>query len=185
MKHSFIAPLITAGLFALAGCSSTPTKVDTGAISAQTFNFIGTMPKPTPGYADQRQVVHTLVQQAIKKNLANKGITQVTNNGDVTVAYLIIVGNNASTVSINDYFGYRDDAQALHEKAFDAYTGSKVPNYFEAGTLVIDFIDPKTFKVLKRNFATQPVLRNLAEDARAERIQAIVDKILADLRVKA
>jgi hypothetical protein len=87
-------------------------------------------------------------------------------------------------VSINDYFGYRDDAQALHEKAFDAYTGSKVPNYFEAGTLVIDFIDPKTFKVLKRNFATQPVLRNLAEDARAERIQAIVDKILADLRVK-
>ena len=185
-SHSFLLPAfalaLAAGL-ALAGCSSTKTKVDKGPIKAHTFNFIGTMPKPTPGYADQRQVVHTLVQRAITKNLAGRGITEVNGGGEVIVAYLIIVGNNASIMSINDFFGYRDDTQALNDKAYDAYTGSKAPNYFEAGTLIIDFIDPKSFKLLKRNYATQPILRDLPEDVRAERIQEIVDRILQDVRV--
>ena len=67
--------------------------------------------------------------------------------------------------------------------AHDAYTGSKNPNYFEAGTLVIDLVDAKSFKLLKRGYATRPVLRNLEADARAARIQGVVDQIFSDLRV--
>ena len=44
------------------------------------------------------------------------------------MAYLVILGNNASTESINTYFGYGRDAEALHDKAQDAYTSSKNPN---------------------------------------------------------
>ena len=64
------------------------------------------------------------------------------------VAYLVIVGNNASTEAISTYFGYNRDAAALHDKAQDAYASSKNPNYFEAGTLLIDLIDAKTYKLL-------------------------------------
>ena len=101
---------LTAGIFVLAGCASTPTKVDTGPIRAATFNFVDGGVKPAPTYADNRDAVHALIQAAIAKNLAARGVKRVSSGGDVTVAYLVIVGDNVSTRSINDYFGYRDDA---------------------------------------------------------------------------
>lgn len=176
--------LLAAGALALAGCSSTSTKVDHGPISARTFSFVDPGAKPAPAYADNRQAVHTAIQEAVAKNLAARGVTKVAKGGDVTVGYLVIVGNNASTASISDYFGYGEDAAGLQDKAQSAYTKSKNPNYFEAGTLVIDVIDGKSFKLLKRGYATRPVLRNLSADARAERIQGAVDEILRDLQVK-
>jgi hypothetical protein len=174
---------IAAGCLVLAGCSSTPAKVDSGPIRAGTFSFVNTGPKPAPGFTDNRPAVHAVIQDAITKNLAARGLSRTASGGDVTVAYLVITGNNASTASISDYFGYGEDASALHQQAHSAYTGSKNPNYFEAGTLVIDVIDTRTFKLLQRNHATRPLLRNLPEDARAARVQEVVDEILRDLRV--
>jgi hypothetical protein len=170
-------------LLALAGCSSTPTKVDHGPIRARTFSFV-TRDRAVPDYADGRQVVHTMIQNAITKNLGARGLTKTEQGGDVTVAYLLIVGNNAVTTSVNDYFGYGEDAAALQNKAHKAYTGSKNPNYFEAGTLLIDIIDSKTFKLLQRHYVTRPVLRDLNDDARAARIQETVDQILAEVQVQ-
>lgn len=175
--------ILAACVLTLAACSSTPTKVDTGSIHARTFSFVTKSSRPSPAYADNRKVVHAMIQDAIAKNLAGRGVTKVSENGDVTVEYLVIAGNNATTTTINDYFGYGEDATALHEKAHTAYTQSKNPNYFEAGTLVIDLIDSKTFKLLKRGHATRPILRSIPDDERAARIQEIVDEILRDLRV--
>jgi hypothetical protein len=175
--------LLAAGVIALAGCSSTPTKVSSGPIRAQTFSFVNPGSKPVPDFADNRQAVHAMIHDAITKNLAAKGIKQVDSGGDLTVGYLLIVGNNGATAAINDYFGYGSDAEALHEKVQDAYTSSKNPNYFEAGTLVIDLSDTKTYKLLKRGYATRPILKDLPPDARAARIQEVVDEILRDVRV--
>ena len=175
--------LLFTGLLAFAGCSSTPTHVKGGPIHATSFSYVNTGQKPAPGYADNRAPIHSMIQGAITRSLSGRGLTQVASGGEVTVAYLIITGNNATTSSINDYFGYGDDATALHEKAHEAYTGSKNPNYFEAGTLLIDLIDSKSFKLLKRGYATRPILRELPDDARAARIQEVVDEILRDVRV--
>jgi hypothetical protein len=174
---------LTAGIFVLAGCASTPTKVDTGPIRAATFNFVDGGVKPAPTYADNRDAVHALIQAAIAKNLAARGVKRVSSGGDVTVAYLVIVGDNVSTRSINDYFGYRDDAWALHEKAHAAYTSTGNPNSFEAGTLLIDIIDNKTFKVRARNYATRGLLRKVPENERATRIQDVVDSVLKNVRI--
>jgi uncharacterized protein DUF4136 len=171
------------GVLLLAGCASTPTKVDTGPIRAATFNFVDGGVKPAPAYADKREAVHAMIQAAIAKNLAARGVKRVSSNGDVTVAYLVIVGDNVSTRSINDYFGYRDDAWALHEKAHAAYTSTGNPNSFEAGTLLIDIIDNKTFKVRARNYATRGLLRKVPENERATRIQDVVDSVLKNVRI--
>jgi hypothetical protein len=183
MKSKMIL-LLAAGALAFAGCSSTPSKVDTGPIRAGTFNYINTGAKPAPDYANNEQAVHAVIQEAITKALAQRGVSHVAAGGDVTVAYLIITGNNVSTTSINDYFGHSGDASALHEKAQSAYTSSKNPNYFEAGTLLIDIIDSKSFKLLRRGHATRPMLQNLSADDRAARIQGVVDEIFLDLRIK-
>ena len=173
--------LLAAVSMALAGCSSTPTKIDLGPIHARTFSFVN--PGHAPDFADDRQAAHQMIQAAITKNLAAKGVTRAAVGGDVTLGYLVIIGNNATTESISTYFGYGQDAAELHDKAQDLYTGSKNPNYFEAGTLVIDVVDSKTFKLLKRGYATRSTLKNLPDDAKAARIQEVVDEILRDARI--
>jgi hypothetical protein len=183
MKLNKITFLLAAGAFAFAtGCTSTPTKVDAGPVQARTFNFV-TTDRPVPSYADNRQAVHTMIQDAITKNLESRGVKKTASGGDITVAYLVITGDNVSTTALNEYFGYRAEAMALHEKAQEAYTSTKNPNHFASGTLVIDLVDNKTFKLLKRGYATKPLLRDPSNEVRAGRIQEVVDEILRDARV--
>jgi hypothetical protein len=182
MKYSSFVALNLAALL-VAGCSSTPTKVDKGPIRAATFSFVDPGTKPAPSFADARQQVNTMIQDSITRNLASKGVSKVAAGGDVTVAYLIIVGNNVSTVAIHDYFGYGRDFNELQDKAQDAYSGSKNPNLFQAGTLLIDIIDGKSYKLLKRSYVTRPVLNNPTVEARAENIQEAVNAVLSGVQI--
>jgi len=182
MKSPYFLALTLVALLA-AGCSSTPTKVDTGPIRAATFSYIARSSGTGPTFADNRAPLHTMIQNAINQNLADKGLAHVATGGDVTVAYLVITGNNASTTAINDYFGYGRNASELHDIAQDAYTGSKNPNYFEAGTLLVDFVDARTYKLLKRSYVTRPLLRNPSAEVRLQRIQEAVDAVLKDVRI--
>jgi Domain of unknown function (DUF4136) len=184
MRFLRAIPLL-AVLLALTGCSTSPEqeKVSTGSIQARTFSFINPGSRPAPEGTDNRESAHRMIQGAIAQNLAGKGMTKTSAGGDVTVAYLVIVGTHTSTEAVSDYFGYSEDADKLHMKAHDAYTGNANRSYFEAGTLVIDVLDGKTNKLLKRNFATRPRLRNLPAEERSAGIQEVVDSILQDLRI--
>ena len=176
--------LIVAAAFVLAGCSTVKTNVDTGPIRARTFSFINTGSRAVPDYAEKRKQVHAAVQEAITASLAAKGVNCVKEGGDVTVAYLIIAGNNATTTSLNEYFGYTADATALVDQVHksQAVTGDD-RSYFEAGTLVIDFLEPGTSKVLKRASIQAPILRALPLEERKARLQKLVDEALSDLRI--
>jgi hypothetical protein len=181
MKYSLFVTLNLAVLL-VAGCR-TPTHVNTGPIHAATYSFIAKTPSMAPEYADKREPIHALIQDSISRNLASKGLKKLPSGGDVTVAYLVIIGNNASTEAISTYFGYDRDTAALHDKAQDAYAGSKNPNYFEAGTLLVDIIDAKSCKLLKRSYVVRPILSNPSAEVRAERIQEAVDAVLKDMRL--
>jgi hypothetical protein len=183
MKLSCFPVLSLAALLA-AGCSSTPTRVDTGPIRATTFEFMQRAPQSvSAAFADRMAPIHPVIQDAITRDLSAKGLSKVASGSDVTVAYLVIIGSNVSTKSVNDYFGYGRDAMALQDKAQDAYTGKKVGYYFEAGTLLIDILDSKTFKLLRRNYVTRSILRNPSAEARAANIQEAVDEALQGLRI--
>jgi hypothetical protein len=176
--------ILLAAALAAAGCSSVKTHVDTGPITARTFSFLNTGPKERPAYADKRTQVYTMINEAVTRNLAAKGVSNVPSGGDVTVAYLVIAGNNATTTSLNDYFGYTDDAAKLVDKVHtEQAIKDQDRNYFEEGTLVIDIISPQTMKLLKRTAIQSPILRNLAPDVRQARIQSFVDQALSGLRI--
>ena len=167
----------------LVGCSTAKTKVDRGPIKAGTFSFIRTRSAPEPASANET-AVHTMVQDAITHALADKGVKKLPTGGDVTVAYLIIGGNNAATTSLNEYYGYGGDAQALVDEVHKAQTiKSDRRDYFEAGTLVIDLIDPHENRLLWRSSMQRDILRNLAPEVRAARLQQVVDASLKDLRI--
>jgi hypothetical protein len=177
--------LICIALVAVAaGCSSVKNHVDKGPIQARTFSFLDAGSRQLPAYAEDRAQAHAMIQEAITKNLASKGVTKLPAGGDVNVAYLLIVGNNAETTSLNEYFGYTDESAALVDEVHKEQTvKSKERGYFEAGTLVIDVLDPKTSKLLQRRSIQAQVLRNLPAENRAARVQSIVDQELAGLPV--
>src|SRR6516162_3939707 len=163
----------------VASCSSVKTHVDKGQVKARTFSWLDTGSRPTPDFAEDRKEAHTLVQQAITKNLAARGVSYVPTGGNITVAYLIVVGNNVATTSLNSYFGYTPDSEALVEKVHSQQTSSDPSRgYFESGTLVIDILDPATSKLLQRRSIHAQVLRDLPMEKRVERVQSIVDQAL-------
>ena len=74
-----------------------------------------------------------MIQKAITKNLAARGVTRVSSGGDITVPYLVIVGDNASTTAIRAYFGYGDDLGDLHDRAQKAYTRQRIQAISRSG----------------------------------------------------
>jgi hypothetical protein len=175
--------LVLVGLFACGNCFAVSTKVNRGTIHARSFNFVSRTGKADAAVADNREAVHKMIQAAITKNLASRGVNRVNGGGDLAVRYLLIKGDNASTTAIRDYFGPGDDLGDLHDKAQKAYTGSKNPDRFEAGTLLIDLVDGRNFKLMKRGHTTRPIALGLSASARAARIQQGVDQILSDVKI--
>ncbi len=180
-RSSLWACLLLAGL--VAGCSSVKPQVDEGAIKARSFSFFDPGPRQLPAYAEERKEAHLMVQQAIMKTMAAKGVSYVPKGGDVTVAYLIIVGNNGSTTSLNGYFGYSEDSDALLKKVHAEQTGSDSRGYFEAGTLVIDLVNPASSKLLQRRSAQAQLVRNLPLETRSARVQSLVEQMLKDVPI--
>lgn len=180
---TIITSTLSLGVLLLSGCSTTPTHVDTGAIKAHTFSFVNGGTQTKAEFADNRDLTHIMIQQALTDYLVDKGMTKVDSGGDVTVAYLVVIGNNVTTESINKYFGYGRESGALSDKAHKAYTGTSNPNYFEAGTLLVDIIDTKSFELLSRNHVTRPLLRNVSADAREANIREAVYEVMKDLKV--
>jgi len=172
---------LAAAALMLASCA-TPTHVDKGTIKAASFSFVNTGPLPEYAFREDRKQVNALVQDAITSDLAAKGVKYVEQGGDVTVAYLIIIGNNVSTTAINEYFGYGADAVALQDKAQKAYTDGKQRGFFQAGTLLIDIINPRTNKLLARRYVTRPVLQNPTAETRKANIEEAVKEVLKDVR---
>jgi hypothetical protein len=176
--------LLTAGVLLLAGCASTPTRVDHGPITARTFSFINTAAKPAAPFADSRPDLHPRIQEAITKALAAKGLARVPSGGDVLVGYLIIVSDAVTTQAVDDYFGYAMAATDLQEKAHKTFAaGNKNPAPYPAGTLVIDIADAKSYRLLWRDYVCRPIMRQLPTDERIARLQEAVDEALKGLRL--
>jgi hypothetical protein len=185
MKHAknyrfLLGTLLAATAVALTACSSVKTSVDTGPVKARSFSFIN---PPAPP-ANNTAPVHAMIQDAITRHLAGKGLNHLPSGGDVTVAYLVVAGNNGLTTSFADYFGSTSDAYDLLDKVHNAEAvGSDRRDYFQAGTLFIDVINPQTSKLLWRGSKQRDILQNPTPEVRAERIQEVVDATLQPLRV--
>lgn len=185
MNHTTRFAFALVGLLAVAGCTSTPTRVDKGPIKAATFDFVARATGPRSTIAESDEAVHAMIQDAITANLAAKGVARVEGSGDVKVAYLVVVGNNVTTVEVNDYFGYGRDSAELADRAHKASAvDNKNPDYFESGALLIDIIDARTFELLKRNYVVRPIMRDLPAEERQARIRDAVDEALGGLRIK-
>ena len=176
--------LLAAGALALGGCATEPARYNAGAVKARTFNFVRMSESPNTSDADKQAQLHALIQNAIEKNLASKGLTKVDKDGDVAVLYMILISDGTSTKTINDYYGYDESSNALQDEAHKAFAIDKRnKTAYDAGTLVIDIVDLPQGKVLWRNFVWRPILKDLPTEQREVRLQEAVDEVFKNLRV--
>jgi hypothetical protein len=189
MKNSVLPVLrLTAvaltAILALAGCSSTPPlQVDAGPVRVGSFNFVNSKASAQAARDERRQAVHGMIQAAIAENLTARGFQRTPGRGDITVAYLVVVGNGAATAVFDDYFGLGREGGEIGAAVHERQSGLGGPNYSEAGTLVIDLLDSNTLKLLKRATVVRPVLRNAPAEIRKEHLEQAVADALQGLQV--
>ncbi|MBK1792104.1 DUF4136 domain-containing protein [Persicirhabdus sediminis] len=163
--------------------SSCANKVDMPKGNSKGYSsmrFVKQKPGSKPSYADQSEKVNQMIQSSIKEQFASHGLATDSPNADLTVGYMLVLQDNASTTSEDDHFGYGRDAEEIVDAAhMEGVIKSERPDYFEAGAIVIDVLDSKTNELVYRSFATRDLLTNPSTSQRKKAISGAVNEALA------
>ncbi len=137
-------------------------------------------PKSVPTFANPDDRANHAIQSALASTFRSNGFTVDPANADLTVAYLIVLQNNATTQLIDDYFGFGRSSMQIAEIAHDrGVIRNNRADYYQAGTLVIDIIDNKTGKLVYRDYATRDVTGDLSDAQLQARANSAVQEALA------
>ena len=106
--------------------------------------------------------VNTLIVQAIERELTSRGLTKVTADPDVKVAYLAATVPNLPVQSVPFYH--------VVNPAYSGMVGSATMNMWDVttGTLVIDLWDRKSDRVVFRGTITEVLQRAPSADLQAD-----------------
>jgi uncharacterized protein YceK len=166
-------------LAAISGCSSIPTPKGSSK-GYSTVRFIA--PKKAIDVDETERVLtaNRMVHESITAQMENHQLKVVEQgDADLVVAYLIVIQDNFSTTSINQYFGYRDDASDIVDKAHSKGLSGRQLERFKRGALVIDLIDAKTLKLVYRDFAVNGISSRDPDEVRQKKINDAVQEALA------
>ena len=137
-------------------------------------------PKSVPTFANPDDRANHAIQSALASTFRGKGFAVDPANADLTVAYLIVLQNNATTQLIDDYFGFGRSSMQIAEIAHDrGVIRNNRADYYQAGTVVIDIIDNKTGKLVYRDFATRDVTNDMSDAQLQARANSAVQEALA------
>ncbi len=164
---TFIYCLCLTAIFV--GCSPISVSHDydpqTNFSNLKTFSWL-----PFPEKTVFNQLVVERIKKAVTAELSFKGLSQNSQRPDFLIA---MYGATKEKLDINDW-GYNDGPRALGwgERNID------VRQYTE-GTIILDFIDPKSRNLIWRGEAKAAIDPNASPDKRRKRINEGVAKLLA------
>ncbi len=173
MKVSRGVLLLCAVLLA-AGCSSVSVSTDFDSkvdfAGLHTYSWIDT-PQSTSANVQKELVMNSLVEgrvkNAVNEQLAAKGFKETTQDPDFLVAFHMGVQDKTDIQSWGYGYGYWGLGGG----------GVSTVNYRE-GTLILDFIDPKTKDLIWRGVGKKVVSKNATPEKRQQGINDAVAKIL-------
>ena len=106
--------------------------------------------------------VNTLIKEAIERELTSRGLTKVTSDPDMKVAYLAATVPNLQVQNVPFYH--------VVNPAYSGMVGSATMNMWDVttGTLVIDLWDRKADKVIFRGTITEVLQRAPSADLQGD-----------------
>lgn len=165
-------------LAAISGCSSVPMPKGTSK-GYSTIRFINPKQAIEVDETERALAANRMIHEAITAQMEDHGLRVVQQDDvDLVVAYLLIVQDNVSTTSINQYFGSRDDASDIADKAHTKGLSGKQMERFKRGALVIDLIDAKTLKLVYRDYTVRGISSRDPDEVRQKKINEAVAEAL-------
>lgn len=165
--------LLPVALLALAGCvtvrSSTSPSADLGRY--RTFAWYASPAPKTQQTSFERSPAGELVRDRIARDLAARGIQLSPDHPDFFVAYHTHLQQR---LDVNDW-GYPT-------VFWGSPPGPVTLDEYTQGTLVVDFIDPRTGQVFWRGSATSVV--NHPENPNMQKLASAVDKVMSKYPVE-
>jgi hypothetical protein len=168
-------------LVVLGGCSGgmeIQTDVDPAADFSgfKTWNWVPVSAEKTgdPGVDDG--VVRTRIQNAVEEELTKRGYLKSTDTPDFLVNYHTAMKDELNSMEMQEYY----EAQTYEEFRKDVtytYTWHK-------GTLILDFIDAKSNKLVWRGAARAEVNLNDSAETKKARISKAVERMLREFPPK-
>lgn len=136
-----------------------------------TYDWV-TRPKGHPADAREAMLKNDLLEQRIKsavnKTLAEKGLSQVSDSPDIFVAYHTGVEDKIKVVN----WGYTYPSHYWGGRRVDVYQ-------YEEGTLIIDFIDAKSKRLVWRASASATLSKRAKPEEMDKNIKRAVSKMLS------
>ena len=179
MKNSRFL-IASALLFLVPACTTIeqPKSTSRGYTSAR---LVKPAPKNLPQLTQSDAETNQAIQSALATTFRANGFRIDPTGADLTVAYLIILQDNATTKLVDDYFGYgRSSMQIADAAHLEGVVRNNRADYYVAGSIVIDIIDNKTGKLIYRDYATRDVTdANLSKSQRQSLIRSAVSQALA------
>ena len=155
----------------LSGCSTMEIYVDHDPdASFENLKRYAWMPDPPKVTGDPRvdnPIIHRFVREAVEDRLKSRGFERDDDAPDVWVGFIADVRQRTEFRAVNERRRYSSASWTeLRERAYDE------------GTLILDFVDPKTRKLLWRGSARAEVHLSASQSRKRERIKEAVDRIL-------
>ena len=154
---------ILLSLVILTGCSTNESKYDYESkadfTNLNTFDWFA-----VPQEAHLNEMVVKDVKDAVNRELAAKGMKKVSENPSFLIALHI-----SKQLKRNDW--------NLSDIRYGSYR-TRLPQVYEEGTMILDFVDPETKELLWRGSATAMVKSVLTPEEQKNRINKVVSKIL-------
>ena len=155
--------LILVSLVILTGCSTNATKYDYDTkadfTNLNTFDWFA-----IPQESQLSELVVTDVKDAVNRELAAKGKEKVSENPSFLIALHI-----SKQLKRNDW--------SLSDVRYGSYR-TRLPQVYEEGMMILDFVDPETKELLWRGSVTAVIKPVLTPEEQKNRINKVVSKIL-------
>lgn len=172
---SFITLLITGVL----GCSSVKVSTDhdknTDFSNFKTYQWITAKTVTNKDMVKVSDIMDMRIRNTINKQLSLQGYKQVQTAADLQLNYSVLTQDKTDIQTYNTYGGYSSRwgwGAGYGYRGMNMHTDTRVRTY-QSGTLVIDFVDPVSNKLIWRGLGSDRIP--------SERTANNMDKLVAEI----
>jgi len=181
MRFSLLSLLI---LSVIAGCSTIQVKSDFNPkmdfSRLKTYSWLGTVDKPSDDIRINNEFVNKTIRVAVEKDLQGKGFTRVdSGQADFVITWFGAIEQKIKADNINNFYSPYGYGTLYRDPYWNNQPTTMNVREYEQGSLIFDFLDPRTHTLLWRGIGSDKLKEEQSESQMRYNLNAAVTQILA------
>lgn len=168
----------------IVGCSTIQVKSDfnqkTDFSRLKTYRWLSNKDKPSDDIRINNEFVINAVRAAVEKVMQGKGYTRVDNDqADFVIAWFGAIEQKIQSENIDHFYAPYGYGTLYRNPQWNSQPTTINVREYEQGSLIFDFLDPKSHTLLWRGIGSDKLKDNQSESQVTQNLNAAVAKILA------